>query len=66
MKQEFLTCLESTLEQLESTLKEFEELRCHAWKTYDQAYYEGASEGLSLSIEQIKKILNESKKQEAS
>lgn len=59
MKQELLTRLESTLEQLESNLKEFEELSCNAWKTYDQAYYEGASEALSLSIEQIKKILIE-------
>lgn len=55
MKQKLL----AILEPLESTLEELEEQSRNEWDSYDQAYYDGASEGLSLAIEQIKKILTE-------
>ena len=52
MKQQLLTILESTLEEFETQSR-------NEWDSYDQAYYEGASEGLSFAIEQIKQLLTE-------
>lgn len=50
---------EELLNLLDDTFKDCQKKANNGWDHYEQAYYEGASEGLSFAMEQIKQLLTE-------
>ena len=50
---------EELLNLLDDTFKDCQKKANNGWDHCEQAYYEGASEGLSFAMEQIKQLLTE-------